>query len=216
MPKKGSAIFLVYADLADPSLEAEFNDWYSNEHIPQLLGLPGFLDAARYKAVSGGPAYLAAYELESPDAIHRPEFTNRPHSERDDRLSPTVIGKNVTRILGSQIYPSGPENPDRGMAPVLQIGRMSVTEDQDADWNAWYNGTYIPGYRTVPGVIYARRFKVLEGERRYTTVYEFEHEKVPESPEWNHLRINGSPLNVPMREIMDMAPGSPGVYRKIT
>jgi hypothetical protein len=32
----------------------------------------------------------------------------------------------LTRIVGEQIYPDGMEMPERGMAPVLQIGRMSV------------------------------------------------------------------------------------------
>jgi Domain of unknown function (DUF4286) len=215
MPKKGSGILLVYTDLGDPSLEAEFNNWYTNEHLPDLLKLPGFLDAARYQAVSGGPKYLAAYEVESSDTIYSSAFVDRVRSERDNTYGPTVIGKNFTRIVGQQIYPTELENVDRGMAPVLQIGRMSVPEDREDEWNNWYNGTYVPGYRTVPGVIYARRYRVVEGERRFTTVYEFENEGVPQTPEWLELR-NGSPLNVAMREIMDMAPGSPGVYRRIS
>jgi hypothetical protein len=74
-----------------------------------------------------------------------------------------VIGKNLTRIVGEQIYPDGVEMPERGMAPVLQIGRISVPAEIDAEWNAWYSGEYVPGYRKVPGVIYARRYRVLEG-----------------------------------------------------
>ena len=101
------------------------------------------------------------------------------------------------------------------MAPVLQIGRMSVPEAVDAEWNAWYNGEYIPGYRTVPGVIYARRYRVLEGEVRYTTVYEFESEAVPESAAWNHQREHSSPKSGAMRDAMTMAMGSPGVYRRL-
>ena len=89
-------------------------------------------------------------------------------------MSPRSTGKNVARILGEQIFPEGLENAERGMASVLQIGRMSVPDAVDTAWNAWYNREYIPGYRTVPGVIYARRYRVLEGEVRYTTVYEFE------------------------------------------
>lgn len=69
---------------------------------------------------------------------------------------------------------------------MLQIGRMSVPEEVDTEWNAWYNGEYIRGYRTVPGVIYARRYRVLEGEVGYTTVYEFQSEDVPKSAAWNH------------------------------
>ena len=215
MAKKGQGIFLVYTDLVDPKYEEDFNAWYNTEHLPELLALPGFLDAARYVATKGSPKYLAAYELESVDAVQTPEFKNRPRTPWGQRVSPTVIGTNLTRIVGQQIFPDSVEQPDRGMAPALQIGRMSVPDSVDAEWNAWYNGEYIPGYRKVPGVIYARRFRVVEGEVRYTTVYEFEHDKVSESAEWNYQRENSSAKSERMRDVMTMAPGSPGVYRRI-
>ncbi len=215
MARKGQALFLVYTDLSDPKYEEEFNAWYNTEHLPELLALPGVLDAARYVAEKGGPKYLAAYELEHVDAMQTPEFKNRPRTPWGQRVSPTAIGKNRTRIVGQQIFPGGLEDPDRGMAPALQIGRMSVPESVDSAWNAWYNGEYIPGYRKVPGVIYARRFRVVEGEARYTTVYEFEHAKVSESAEWNSQRENSSANSSRMRDVMTMAAGSPGVYRRI-
>ena len=212
---KGRSIFLVYTDLVDDKYDQEFNAWYDTRHIPQLLAIPGFLDAARYVAVKGGPKYLAAYELESPEVLQSDAFVNRPTLPGDEQLSPRVIGKNFTRVVGAQIFPDGVENADRGMAPVLQIGRMSVPQDVDDEWNAWYNGEYIPGYRTVPGVLYARRYRVVEGEVRYTTVYEFESEAVPESDAWNYQREHSSPRSGAMRDIMTMANGSPGVYRRI-
>src|SRR5207248_3284177 len=108
-----------------------------------------------------------------------PAFTSRPRTPWGQKVSPSVIGKNLTRIVGEQIYPDGVEMPDRGMAPVLQIGRMSVPAEVDAEWNAWYSGEYVPGYRKVPGVIYARRYRVLEGTSGYSTVYEFASTAVP-------------------------------------
>jgi hypothetical protein len=166
------------------------------EELAQITQVAGVVDSARYVAVKGGPRYLAVYELDSPEAML--SSANQPIS-----------------VLGEQIFPEGLENPDRGMAAVLQIGRMSVPETLDVTWNAWYNGEYIPGYRTVPGVIYARRYRVLKGEVRYTTVYEFENEAVPESAEWNYQREHSSPDSAAMRDAMTMAPGSPGVYRRI-
>jgi hypothetical protein len=216
MAKKGGAILLVYTDLIDEKYDEEFNAWYDTQHLPQLLGLPGVLDAARYVAVKGGPKYLAAYEVESVDTVLGPAWANRPIPPWDNRMSPRVIGKNFTRILGTQIFPDGVEHGDRGMAPALQIGRMSIPEGLDDEWNAWYNGEYIPGYRTVPGVIYARRYKVVDGNVRYTTVYEFESTEVPDTSEWNHQREHSSPKSGPMRDAMTMAAGSPGVYRKMT
>jgi hypothetical protein len=216
MAKKGNGIFLVYTDI-DPKFEDEFNAWYNTEHLPDLLSLPGFLDAARYVAYKGTPKYLAVYELANVDAFNSPEFqklrANRSPWSR--RISPTAVGKNLTRIVGQQIFPTGLEMPDRGMPPALQIGRMSVPEQADGEWNEWYNGEYIPGYRKVAGVLYARRYRVVEGEARYTTVYEFEGEKVSETPEWNRQRESSSPRSGHMRDVMTHAQGSPGVYRRI-
>src|SRR5262245_8764291 len=194
MPKKGKGIFLVYTDV-DASHDDEFNAWYNTEHLPDLLALPGFLDAARYAAVKGGPKYLAVYELETADALKSPEFQKyrANPSPWSRRMSPVVIGKNFTRTLGAQIFPGGLEMPDRGFAPALQIGRMSVPASADREWNEWYNGEYIPGYRKVPGVIYARRYRVVDGESPYATVYEFENEKVSETPDWNKQREGSSP-----------------------
>ena len=121
---------------------------------------------------------LACYELDSVAVMQTPAFTNRPRTPWGQKVSPSVIGKNLTRIVGEQIYPDGIEMPERGMAPVLQIGRLSVRAEVDADWNAWYSGEYVPGYRRVPGVIYARRYRVLEGTSGYSTVYEFSGESL--------------------------------------
>ena len=214
MVKKGRGILLVYADI-DEKDDEEFNAWYTTEHLPGLLAIPGFLDAARYVATSGGPKYLAAYELESADVARSPALANRPRSDWDRRMSPRVIGKNFTRIVGEQIYPDAVEQPDRGMAPALQIGRMSIPASLEAEWTAWYNGEYIPGYRTVPGVIYARRYRVLEGDVGFTTVYEFEHDKVSQSDAWRDQWEHSSPRSNRMRDAMTHAPGSPGVYRRI-
>ena len=215
MPNKGRAIYLVYTDLVDDKYDEEFNAWYNTRHLPQLLTIPGILDAARYVAVRGGPKYLAVYELENAEVVRSDAFVNRPRTERDHQMSPRTIGKNYTSVLGDQIFPVGTENAERSMAPVLQIGRMSIPDAIDSEWNAWYNGEYIPGYRTVPGVIYARRYRVLEGEVRYTTVYEFESDAVPDSAEWNYQREHSSPNSGAMRNAMTMAMGSPGVYRRL-
>ena len=139
MAQKGRGIFMVYVDI-DARHAQEFNKWYNEEHLPELLSVPGILSAARYEAVKGGPQCLACYELESVAVMQTPAFTSRPRTPWGQKVSPSVIGKNLTRIVGEQIYPDGVEMPERGMAPVLQIGRMSVPAEIDTEWNAWYSG----------------------------------------------------------------------------
>ena len=53
--------------------DEEFNDWYTNQHLPDVLNLRGFTAAHRYELVAGPslPApshkYLALYEVETDD-----------------------------------------------------------------------------------------------------------------------------------------------------
>lgn len=54
--------------------EDEFNDWYSNWHIPDVLAIPGILAATRYRRIGEGAAapfgrfrYMVVYELETDD-----------------------------------------------------------------------------------------------------------------------------------------------------
>ena len=123
MTTKGNGIFLVYTDI-DPKFEEEFNAWYNTEHLGELLSLPGVIDAARYVVEKGGPKYLAVYELTSADALQTAEFQKwrANPSPWSRRISPTVIGKNLTRIVGQQIFPTTVEQPERGMAPALRSG----------------------------------------------------------------------------------------------
>jgi hypothetical protein len=68
----------------------------------------------------------------------------------------------------------------------------------------------------VPGVIAARRYVAEEGMKapKYLTVYEFEHEKVSESPEWEKARWS-NPWTVRIRRYMQLDAGSPAVFRRI-
>jgi hypothetical protein len=48
--------------------DEEFNDWYSNVHIPDVCSLEGVLSAARFELEKDNPAaphqYLTIYELD--------------------------------------------------------------------------------------------------------------------------------------------------------
>jgi len=65
------ATVLVFTNCADPAREKEFNEWYDNTHVPDVLETPGFLNCTRYELIGDpGPGqgkFLAAYEVESDD-----------------------------------------------------------------------------------------------------------------------------------------------------
>jgi Domain of unknown function (DUF4286) len=60
---------LLFTTDIDPALEDEFNRWYEEEHLPERMAIPGFITARRFRALEGGPKYLALYDLESPDVL---------------------------------------------------------------------------------------------------------------------------------------------------
>ncbi len=53
--KKGTGLFMVWVDIPADK-EGEFNGYYNEEHLAELLAVPGVLNAARYEAVSSGPS----------------------------------------------------------------------------------------------------------------------------------------------------------------
>ena len=215
--RKGAGLLMVMADIPADKDE-EFNRWYNEEHLADVTSVPGVLNGARYKAVKGGPQYLAIYELETYEVLKTPEFTKirEQPTEWSKRVSPSLIGTNFARYTYRQIFPDGvsPAVADTDLAPVLQIGRMSVPPEIDAEFNDWYNTIYIPGYEKVPGCTSGRRYVAVDGQPNYGTVYELDHEKVSESPEWLKAR-DSNPKSAEIRAKMTHAQGSPAVYKKL-
>ncbi len=212
--KKGTALIMVWADIPADK-EDDFNRWYNEEHLAELLSVPGILNAARYEAVKSGPKHLACYELENAAVVESEAFKNRPRTEWERRVSPSIIGVNHFNNVYEMIRPAAltPDIAGRDMAPALQIGRMSIPPEQEDEWNQWYSNIYTVNYEKVPGCIRARRWKAFRGDPKYAVVYEFENENVSETPEWLRQR-DIDPSNERMRQLMTHATGSPGIWKK--
>jgi hypothetical protein len=214
--KKGTGLLMVWIDVPSDK-EKEFNRWYNEEHLAERLAIPGFLSAARYEAVKGSPKHLAYYELESADVLQTEAYKRvaANPSEWTKRAGPQAVATTFIRNVYTMIHPQrlSPTVEQAPMAPSLQIGRMDVPADVDAEWNNWYSTVYVPNYEKVPGVIRGRRYRALEGTPQYLTLYEFEHPKVSESAAWNAQR-DAVAVNERMRNHMRHAQGSPGVYVK--
>ena len=63
-------IIVVESSCNDPSREDEFNDWYENIHIPDIMETECYVRATRYELAEpaeGKGKYLAVYEIETED-----------------------------------------------------------------------------------------------------------------------------------------------------
>jgi hypothetical protein len=78
----GQAAIAMWWDIA-PQMQPEFEDWHSHEHMPERLGIPGFLRGTRCIAFSGEPSYFILYE-----AARLSTITGGAYLERLNNPSP--------------------------------------------------------------------------------------------------------------------------------
>ncbi|MBV8790380.1 MAG: hypothetical protein JOZ00_27345 [Mycobacterium sp.] len=57
-------IILVESRPSSPDRDQEYNTWYDDVHLPQLVALDGFVSARRLRPVNGEGPYVAIYEIE--------------------------------------------------------------------------------------------------------------------------------------------------------
>ena len=69
----GKHVLVVFTNPVEGK-EATYNDWYDNRHLPDVLDVPGFVSAQRFRLSdtqrAAGPfprRYLALYEIETDD-----------------------------------------------------------------------------------------------------------------------------------------------------
>lgn len=61
-----------------PSHEADWNRWYDDVHLPEIVDCPGFRSGQRYVSEKDGVrSYVAIYELDGPAVLQSPEFAAR-------------------------------------------------------------------------------------------------------------------------------------------
>jgi hypothetical protein len=64
MDHKNAGLMGFWSDI-DESYEARYREWHTTEHIPERVGIPGFLTGQRYARVRGGREYFMFYDTES-------------------------------------------------------------------------------------------------------------------------------------------------------
>jgi hypothetical protein len=57
-------IILVESYPSSPDREQEYNTWYDEVHLPELVALDGIVSARRLRPVDGTGPYVALYEIE--------------------------------------------------------------------------------------------------------------------------------------------------------
>jgi hypothetical protein len=156
-----AGLFYVYTEPGTVD-EAEFHDWYDNEHGPARLTVPGFRGVLRYRALDEQrPTWLALYELDSPEVIDSPGYKALAGQASDrDKAVLAALGTLERRVF-EQISEDG--SPVGRPAPVILAVSLSVPAESEADLAAWYTEEHIPMLLEVPGWRRIRRYRLVRG-----------------------------------------------------
>ena len=181
-----------------PEHEAELNDWYNEEHLNQVVALPGFVSARRYSVDDAPLKYLAWYETV--------DETIEPGADFQRVVSqPTVWSQRVRSLYGDRrermnfkLMRDVGQIPDRD-PPWLYIVHTDIPDHIVDEYNEWYDREHLPRLVTVPGVIRARRYAAVSGNPRYLTAYELSDPGAFESAEG--LKARKTPWTEKMRSL---------------
>ncbi|ROO87451.1 hypothetical protein EDD29_5059 [Actinocorallia herbida] len=83
----------------DPDILAEFDRWYDEVHLPELLAIDGVVAACRYAPAEPGDPYIAHYEIEGTPAEVVARI--RKAAAGDMNFSDTLVRDPLPRI---QVY----------------------------------------------------------------------------------------------------------------
>jgi len=100
-------VVAVESNCADPAKEDDFNKWYNEIHIPDVLETAGVVRGTRYEAVEPSPGagkYLAVYEVEADDlgaalkALKENMDRKKAHGRMSD-LFQSISGRRYKQIF---------------------------------------------------------------------------------------------------------------------
>jgi len=126
MALRGKGAVAIWNGIAGDA-DAEFIEWHVREHMPERVGIPGFLSGRRYTAINGDPAYFNYYEVATPDVLR-----SAPYLARLNDPSPwtrKVVSRftDVSRTLCRVAASAG-----RGAGTFAEVLRFATVTDQAA------------------------------------------------------------------------------------
>jgi len=106
---------LLHVELDYPAERLEeLHDWYNTEHVPERLGIPGFLSGRRYAAIEGGPRWLALYEVARPSVLESDDY-RRWRGAGQSAWTARILPRN--RRFRRTVYALTWSDPDEAGAP---------------------------------------------------------------------------------------------------
>jgi hypothetical protein len=194
MAAQGQGLLAVWTDIP-AAVEEDFNHWYDEEHLAERAGIPGFLNARRYRSLHGTPKYIALYDTVAAQVLQSESYlkvlnNSTPWTQRVRPHFQNFVRNEYELLLTLGTIPAQ-------AAPYVLLVRLETDPEHDAEFNDWYNSDHLPALTSVPGVYGARRYRATAGAPKYLAVYELASADVRQSDAWR--KAADSPWTLKMR-----------------
>jgi hypothetical protein len=166
--------------------EEEYQDWYANTHIVEMVGAPSVLSAKLHTVTDARTPtkwrHCALYELKGDPAEAMAAVFE--HGKAGN-MTPSTAGDTPSRLLAiatpiAERQGDRPADPDNHLFLVL----TNPTAGMEEEYNRWYNDQHVPDVLGVDGFVGVQRFKLSAapgGEApywNYVAFYEIDRDKV--------------------------------------
>ncbi len=125
----GQAVVAIWNGITEEG-RAEFYAWHVIEHMPERVGIPGFLRGRRYRAIDkkSHPEFFTLYELQSFEVTTGQDYQSRLNAPTPWTKEATSAFRDTSRGLARVLTSTGP-----GPGGILATIRFGVDEAKEED-----------------------------------------------------------------------------------
>ncbi len=131
-----------------PDVASEHDDWHSHEHMPERLGIPGFLRGRRWVSLSGSPQYFVMYEVDHFETLIAPPYLERLNNPTPWSKKMMSHFRNMTRSLCCVKGSFG-----LGVGQAVVTIRLAPIAGQEDALRGWLMESVLPTLPPRPGMI---------------------------------------------------------------
>ena len=117
----------------------EFYAWHGQEHMPERVGVPGFLRGRRYVALRADLEFFNLYEAKSPAVLAGPDYQARLNAPTPWTQSTVKEFRRVTRSICTVAATFG-----RGQGGLMATWRYDVHGDRSGEHIAALKSQILP------------------------------------------------------------------------
>lgn len=146
MSLAGEGAVAIWHDIA-PEGRAEFYAWHGQEHMPERVGIPGFLRGRRYVAIEADLEFFNLYEALSVETLKGQDYAARVNAPTPWTLSAVKHFRSVARAICRVGHSAGPAQG--GLIATL---RYDVPDEREQDHRMALTHRVIPDLLARAGI----------------------------------------------------------------